>query len=68
LKNQQFYIERNDNGDYAVKRGGADRVSAIEPTQRAAIVRARKIDPKAPIHIERQPETSVGSRDKWRKP
>ena len=64
----QFYIERRDGGDYAVRRGGADRASAVEPTQHQAIERAREMDPRAPVHVERVRETNVGGRDKWRKP
>jgi hypothetical protein len=66
--NGQFYVERRDSGDYAVRRGGADRASAVEPTQHKAIDRARQMDPSAPIHVERVRDTDVGGRDKWRKP
>jgi hypothetical protein len=68
MKSKQFFIERTDDGDYSAKRGGAARVSAVEPTQKAAIERARKIDPTAAIHVERVRDTNVGGRDKWRKP
>jgi Uncharacterized protein conserved in bacteria (DUF2188) len=64
----QIYIERRSGGDYAVRRGGAERASAIESTQREAIQRARDIDPKAPVHVERVRNTDVGHPDKWRKP
>lgn len=64
----QVYIERRDEGDYAIRRGGSDRASAVEPTQREAIERAKEMVPNAPIHVERVRDTSVGSRDKWRKP
>jgi uncharacterized protein DUF2188 len=66
--NDQFYIERRPEGDYAVRRGGADRASAVEPTQAEAIDRARQIDPDAPIHVERVRDTSRGEPDKWRRP
>jgi hypothetical protein len=68
-KNQnQIYVERRDEGDYAVRRGGAARASAVESTQREAIEAARKLAPSAPIHVERVRNTDVGRRDKWRKP
>jgi hypothetical protein len=68
-KNQnQIYIERRDDGDYAVRRGGAERASAVEATQREAIEAARKLAPDAPIHVERVRDTKAGHRDKWRKP
>ena len=66
--NDQFYIERRDGGDYAVRRGGAERASAVESTQRAAIERAHEINPNAPVHVERVRNTNVGQPDKWRKP
>lgn len=64
----QVYVERRNDGDYAVRRGGADRASAVESTQREAIDRAREIAPNAPVHVERVRDTKVGGRDKWRKP
>jgi hypothetical protein len=66
--NDQWYIERTDDGDYSAKKGGARRASALETTQREALERAREIDPEAPIHVERVRDTDRGSRDKWRKP
>jgi hypothetical protein len=66
--NDQFYIERRDGGDYAVRRGGSDRASAVESTQHEAIQRAREIDANAPIHVERVRDTNRGEPDKWRKP
>jgi hypothetical protein len=63
----QIYIERRSTGDYAVRRGGAERASAVESTQREAIERAREIASDAPIHVERVRNTDVGHRDKWRK-
>jgi hypothetical protein len=66
--NGQIYIERRDEGDYAIRRGGNDRASGVEKTQKDAIDHARKMDPNAPIHVERVRDTDVGGRDKWRKP
>ncbi len=68
MNDDQFYIERRDDGDYAVRRDGAKRASAVESTQADAIERAREIDSDAAIHVERVRNTSNGSRDKWRKP
>lgn len=64
----QLYIERREDGSYAVRRGGATRASAIAPTQKQAIDRAKELDSQAPLHVERVRNTSVGHRDKWRKP
>jgi Uncharacterized protein conserved in bacteria (DUF2188) len=67
-KPKELYVERRPEGDYAVRRPGSDRASAVESTQREAIDRAREIDPNAAVHVERVRDTSVGGRDKWRKP
>jgi hypothetical protein len=64
----QLFVERRPQGDYAVKRGNADRASAVAPTQREAIDRARELNPKSQPLVERVRNTDVGSRDKWRKP
>jgi hypothetical protein len=42
--------------------------SAVEPTQKEAINRARELNPDAAIHVERVRNTDAGSPDKWRKP
>jgi hypothetical protein len=66
-KKHELYIERRPQGDYAVRRGGAERASEIAPTQAKAIKKAEKLDHNAGIVIERVRNTSVGKRDKWRK-
>ena len=63
-----LYIERREDGRYGVSWGGAQRSSAVETTQREAIDQAKKIDPNAPIHVERQRTTNKGKPDHWRKP
>jgi hypothetical protein len=67
-KQHELYIERRPQGDYAVRRGGSERASAIAPTQQKAIEKAERLDPKAAVLVERVRDTSVGRRDKWRKP
>lgn len=62
-----LYIERRGQGDYAIRKPGSERASAVRPTQAKAIERAREINPDAAVHVERVRETSVGGRDKWRK-
>ena len=64
----QLFVERRPQGDYAVRRGGADRASAVAPTQREAIERARELNPRSQPLVERVRNTDVGHRDKWRKP
>lgn len=67
MGNAGLYIERRDQGDYAVRKPGSERASAILPTQAKAIERAREINPNAAVHVERVRDTTVGGRDKWRK-
>ena len=61
------YIEKREQGDYAVRKPGSERASAILSTQAEAIERAREMHPHAAIHVERVRDTNVGGRDKWRK-
>ena len=67
-KKHELYVERRPEGDYAVRRGGSQRASVTAPTQKQAIEKAEKLDPKAAVLVERVRDTSVGGRDKWRKP
>jgi hypothetical protein len=67
MSNKKIYVERRSEGDYAVRRAGSDRASAVELTQRAAIERARELEPGVSPHVERVRNTDVGGRDKWRK-
>ncbi len=65
----KLFIERREGeGDYAIRRPDADRISGHEATQAEAIERAREIDPNAAILVERVRNTGRGHRDKWCKP
>jgi hypothetical protein len=68
MADKRIFVERRPEGDYAVRRGGSERASAVEPTQAKAIERAKELEPKVTPHVERVRDTSVGGRDKWRKP
>lgn len=37
MAKKEIYIERRPEGDYAVRRPGSGRASAVEPTQSEAI-------------------------------
>ena len=63
----KLYVERRDQGDYAVRRGGSERASDVKPTQREAIERARELNPGHSPIVERVEHTSVGKPDQWRK-
>jgi len=68
MSNNQLFVERRPDGDYAVRRPNSERASAVLPTQAEAIERARELNPgKAPL-VERVRFTDRGSPDKWRKP
>jgi hypothetical protein len=64
---QQLFVERRDQGDYAIRRGASHRASAVLPTQAQAIARAKEMNPDRPPLVERVRHTENGNRDKWRK-
>lgn len=68
MSDRRIYVERRPEGDYAVRRPDAERASAVEPTQKEAIDRARELNPGVAPHVERVRNTKVGRRDHWRKP
>jgi hypothetical protein len=68
MAKKEIFIERREEGDYAVRKPGSERASAVLPTQAAAVERAREIHPDAAVLVERVRDTKVGGRDKWRKP
>ncbi len=68
MTNKNLFIERREQGDYAVRRPGSERASFVAPTQAEAIELARQLDPAAAIHVERVRFTDQGEPDKWRKP
>ncbi len=68
MKKNDIFVERRQQGDYAIRRPGAERVSGVELTQSEAIDRAGEIAPNATVLVERVRNTNVGGRDKWRRP
>jgi pyridoxine/pyridoxamine 5'-phosphate oxidase len=68
LMGNLFVERRPEEGDYAIRRPGADRISGHESTQAEAIERAREIDPNAAVLVERVRYTDRGHPDKWRRP
>ena len=65
-KNDEFFIEKHENG-YAAVRPNAQRASAVEGTQKAAIARAFEISSTATVHVARVRHTSAGHPDQFRK-
>jgi len=66
IHDKRLFIEQHKDG-YAILRGGVTEPLAVEPTQDAAIEKARKLEPDAAIHVERVRNVEGGGRDKWRR-
>lgn len=64
---KRLYIERRDQGDYAVREEHSKRASAIAPTQKEAIERARELNPGIAPDVERVRHTNRGKPDQWRR-
>ena len=67
MARNELFVERRDQGDFAVRKPGSERASAVLRTQAEAIERARQISPDSTVLVERVRETNLGGRDKWRK-
>lgn len=67
MAKNNIYIERTDDGRYAVRRPDSERASAVLPTQAEAINRARELSPGVAPDVERVRQTSQGKPDQWRK-
>jgi hypothetical protein len=63
---KHYFIEQTGDGRYAVRAKGAERASAIEGSQRAAIQRAKEFNPNDRPDVERVRNTKDGGRDQWR--
>jgi Uncharacterized protein conserved in bacteria (DUF2188) len=69
MPDKRMYVEkRAEEGDYAVRRAGSKRASAVKSTQKKAIKKSRKIEPKSTPRVERVRKTKTGGPDKWRSP
>jgi hypothetical protein len=67
-KKDRLFVERRDQGDYAVRKPDSETASDVRPKQAEAIDRARELNPgKAPL-VERVRHTTGGKPDKWHKP
>lgn len=63
----RLYIERREEGDYAVRKEGSKRASAVAATQKEAIEIAREMKPGIAPDVERVRYTNRGKPDQWRK-
>ena len=66
MSKQGIYVEQRPGGDFAVRKEGSSRASAVKPTQGEAISRAKELAPDGEIHVERVRKVGDG-RDKFRK-
>lgn len=67
MSDNRLYIERRtEEQDYAVRKPGSKRASAILPTQAEAIEWAKQRE--GDIFVERVRKTKCGNPDKWRRP
>jgi Uncharacterized protein conserved in bacteria (DUF2188) len=67
MNKKNVYVEQRPQGDFAVRKAGSARASAIAPTQAKAIERAREISPGVAPDVERVRHTNRGKPDQWRK-
>lgn len=67
MADKRIYVERRDEGDYAVRWAGSQRASDVKPTQREAIDRAKELEPGSAPRVERVRHRDMGGPDRWRK-
>ena len=60
MTRKNVYVEQRPQGDFAVRKAGSGRASAIAPTQAKAIERAREISPGVAPDVERVRHTNRG--------
>jgi hypothetical protein len=63
---KHYFIERADDGRYAIRAKGSEHASEILETQEAAIDRVRELNPGDHPDVERVRNTAGGGPDKWR--
>ncbi|MBE7198939.1 MAG: DUF2188 domain-containing protein [Parafilimonas terrae] len=62
-----IYVEPREEGDFAVRREHSKRASAVLPTQREAIARAKELEPDKKPNVARVRNTKAGGPDQFRK-
>ena len=63
---KKLFVEKREPGDFVVRKPGSERASAVLPTQKEAIAKAKEFGAAHP-DVERVRNTKGGSPDKWRK-
>ncbi|MEO6975467.1 MAG: DUF2188 domain-containing protein [Gallionella sp.] len=64
---KQLFVEKRQEGDFAVRKGNSERASDVLPTQAEAIARAKELSPDAKPLVERVRNTDGGKPNQWRK-
>ncbi len=62
-----MYIEKCEQGGYAIRRAGSEKASAILPTLEAAIEEAYRMYEYVAIYVEVVRDPGFSGRDRWRK-
>ncbi len=68
MSDKRLFVERREEGDYAIRKPNSERASAVCRTQADAIKRAKELSHGVPPLVERVRNTTGGKPDKWRKP
>jgi hypothetical protein len=67
MSNKKVFVEKREQGDYAVRRPNSERASDVLPTQAEAITRAKVLSKGGAPVVERVRNTTGGKPDQWRK-
>ncbi len=57
-KTKQLFVEKREDGKYAVRRADSKRASTIATTQKRAIKKAKKLEPDTKPNVGRVRKTS----------
>ncbi len=63
---KHYFVEKNDDGKFAVRAEGSSRASSVFDTQAEAIAEAKHLNPNDHPNVERVRHTAEGGPDKWR--
>ena len=66
MDKNQLFVERRNDGRYALMRGDSKHTLGRFDTQREAVDAGKKKEPGHAILVERVRDTTGGKRDKWR--
>jgi Uncharacterized protein conserved in bacteria (DUF2188) len=67
MSSKKVFVEKREQGDFAVRRPNSERASDVLPTQAEAITRAKELAKGGAPVVERVRNTAGGKPDQWRK-